>query len=230
MQKTILLAFFALIFGAMQSQAQAQKISECKVKYTITTKDVKDAQTAMLEGSRFSASFKELNTRIQGDFMGGLMGVDMVMNETNKSGLVLLDMLASKKAIPLTASNYKDIAGKAGSAQGATTTMTKETKKIAGYTCKKGYIKAADGTRSTVYICEQIQVKNMTAMTPLFGNVKGFPLGLEYTLPKSQGGGKVEIYATSVSIDKIDDQFFKLDIPAGYEVTTIEELQKMGGN
>jgi len=56
--------------------------------------------------------------------------------------------------------------------------------------------------------------------------LKGFPLGLETKLPD---GGTIKLMAKTIEKNSPEKHHFNMKIPAGYEITTLEELQNKAG-
>lgn len=223
---TTKLSILLVALLAMCSAVSAQsKISEGTVKYEMELEGVKDATLSMLHGSTITTFFKGEQNKVRGEFMGGMAIVNFMLDGAAQEGLMLMDMMAQRKAIKIDKNSYQT---SNQNAQQPPVTHTNETKKIAGYTCKKAIMKGEDGSNIVVYVCEQIQPKNNSFMQKMVGDLKGFPLAIEISLPEN--GGKMKLLATEVSKKTPDKKEFSLQIPQGYQVTTMAELQKtMGG-
>ncbi len=119
---------------------------------------------------------------------------------------------------------------------------TEETKKIAGYTCKKAIIKTKNRqgeiSESTVWYCPEFQMAEGFSMNAgggmgraMMGGmnglelVKGFPM--EYEMQRANGM-KVHMVVTKVQLDAtIDDKTF--EIPKGYDIKPMSEMGGPGG-
>jgi hypothetical protein len=121
-----------------------------------------------------------------------------------------------------------------------------ETKKIAGYTCKKALVKTRDQRGETnvtsVWYCPDFTVSGgMTgnrgggggfmrggmAMMGMNGldELPGFPMEIHM---ERNNGMKVHTVVTSVKLDaSIDDKVF--DIPKGYDIKPLSEMQGRDG-
>ncbi len=117
-----------------------------------------------------------------------------------------------------------------------------ESKKIAGYDCKKAIIKTKNRqgelNESTVWYCPDIKMADGFTMNAggamgraMMGGlngidqVKGFPM--EYEMHRSNGM-KVHMLVTKLQTDvTIDDKTF--DIPKGYDIKPMSEMQGPGG-
>jgi GLPGLI family protein len=96
-----------------------------------------------------------------------------------------------------------------------------ETKKIAGYDCKKAKIKLKDGSEMMVFYTDKISTR--LSGVPGGKDLGGFPM--QYSV--NQMGMKMTFTAKSVTAEKVSDDLFK--VPAGYKFVTPEDLQKMYG-
>jgi len=99
------------------------------------------------------------------------------------------------------------------------TQVAGETKKIAGYTCKKAILKQADAPDVAVYYAEELKSDALISLNPQFKNLNGMPL--EYQV--SQQGMDVMVTAKKVTKESISDSSF--DPPAG----KYKEAPKMPG-
>jgi outer membrane lipoprotein-sorting protein len=160
--------------------------------------------------------------KVKIDMMGGLVSINTILDESKKEGLMLMDMMATKKAVKIGKSDFEK-----GSSQALPKVISSnETQKIAGFSCKKSTLKTEDGQVITIYTSDEIQPKNSSFLQKMVGNLKGFPLGLEMLLPD---GGKLKVWAKDIIKKSPDKSEFNLKIPDGYEKTTMEELQKQAG-
>lgn len=99
---------------------------------------------------------------------------------------------------------------------------TKETKKIAGYTCKK--VKAsfvADPTNTfDVYYTDELGLDSINNIGP-YKQIKG--MLMQYRLKKL--GLEMSFTATCVKKDEIKDEVF--EVPAFYKIVTRAEMEKL---
>jgi hypothetical protein len=105
---------------------------------------------------------------------------------------------------------------------------TTETKKIAGYLCKKYLITISDDQSGqemvmTMWITDQLGEVNygknasIASMSPwIKAGVKGMPLKMSF----NQNGAPIEMEATAVEKKDIPDSFFAK--PAGYKVSKFD--------
>lgn len=103
-----------------------------------------------------------------------------------------------------------------------------ETKKIAGYDCKKADITTIDPEQGdkeitiSVFFSEELRNDNAN-FEGHFRGLTGTPLAYQLDM----GGMKMQFTATSVKQQKVSDKDF--EIPSGYKEVTKEELQQMFG-
>jgi hypothetical protein len=127
----------------------------------------------------------------------------------------------------------------------STVAYTEETKKIAGYNCKKAYVITDRIIRKdslTVWITTEIKFPNLTStgglsgipMARMFGGggatnfdkVDGFVMQYETKMP---GGRVMEVKVTKIEIDK-EIAVKEFDIPKDIEIKTMKEMGgQMGG-
>jgi hypothetical protein len=121
---------------------------------------------------------------------------------------------------------------------------TEETKKIAGYTCKKALIRTKDrqGTvnESTVWYCPEFKMGEGFSFGggrggfmggPMMGgmngleNIDGFPM--EYSMSRNNGM-KMHMTVSKVQLDAaIDDKTF--EVPKGFELKSMKDMQGRDG-
>jgi len=101
----------------------------------------------------------------------------------------------------------------------------KETKNIAGYTCKAAEINIVNGTKSTktkIYYSEELGTNNIYFNTDV-RSVSGIMLEFEYMLM----GIPVQLSAISVNPGRVSNKVF--EIPSGYTETTEAKLRELRG-
>jgi hypothetical protein len=110
---------------------------------------------------------------------------------------------------------------------------TKETEEIAGYNCKKIILKSDKG-EVIMYVTKEI---TPTAKNPQFSSDKFEGFALKIITTNERGGQSMEVILTASSVkEKIKDKDpFSLEVPKGFVVKSVEEVEKMqrgmrGGN
>jgi hypothetical protein len=208
-----------LVCNQYAAFAQSLKLREGLIQYGVQTEAGKDPNISMLNGSTLSVYLKEDNLKVSGLFLIGLLGTELIAQPTQKQGLLLLDGFGKKRAVKVSEADLDDAIELPAAVK-----QSKETKQIAGYKCFKSSFKNPKGGRTTFYLTEQIDAKKNPLLADIIHTLKGFPLEIEFELPDK--GGTVRLTAKSVEKKSLDNSLFSLDIPKGFELTTIEELQK----
>jgi GLPGLI family protein len=100
-----------------------------------------------------------------------------------------------------------------------------ETKEIAGYTCKKAIVIDEEGNESVFWYTEEIATLE-DGSSMINKKIPGMPL--EFSIVNTQI--TMVMSATEVN-DKVKKakKLFSTDIPEGYEVKDVEELQEQMG-
>jgi GLPGLI family protein len=134
-------------------------------------------------------------------------------------GVVLREFGGQKLMIRMNRQNWAD---KNKKYEGITYTNTEETKKIAGYECRKAIAKMADGSSFSVYYTNDVVMENKD-YDGQFKNLPGVPLEFESV----EGSIRVRYSATRVSFDPVPISRF--EIPrSGYREMTYDEGLKAG--
>lgn len=200
---------FTIIFSLFHQFLLAQ-VKEGKIVYKIEypSMDLGTDQKAMLP-TESVCYFSNDNCRSESD---GFMGMKMVTLCLKEEITLLMDVMGKKIAM-----HPKD--GKSTpKTKEPTITYTDETKKIAGYDCKKAILVMDATTKMTVWCAEGITGGGSWGGN--FTGLKGAPL--EYTADLN--GMSMTMTATKVSEEKVSKNMFK--IPSGYELMTPEQLQQ----
>ena len=219
--KTKLFALILLMFAGVTSQTKAQ-ISECAIEYSVDVKggDMDPMAAAMMEGMTMTMMFKDDKARVEMDMsMGKTISV---VDAGEKKGVVLMDMMGMKMAMPMGPDEFADAEDED---RNPDVKITNKTKKIAGYTCKQAIITDEDGSKYEIWYTPEIKV-NAQGTDYDYGDIDGFPLEME----TKQDDMKVKMVAQDVSTKKLDNDLFDMSIPAGYTEMTPEMMKQMGGN
>jgi len=216
--KQLIVAIIAL---AAIMPAKAQKTFEGSVKFGIEYIDL-PAEMAMMSAMLPD----EMTTRIKGDksrleqSLGMGMSQVTITDSKKKSGTLLLDMMGKKMAVEMTEEELKEMKNKQGDVKPEIKYVDGDTKKIAGYSCKKAVIVVQGAGELEVYFTEDLPA----SASKQYDGLKGFPL--EYTIDGGQF--KMKVTAKEVKQEKVDGNLFV--IPDGYEKMTFAEFQaSMGG-
>ena len=205
--KTKLFTLLLLLsFGYKSVVAQ---IKQGKIIYKINypSIDLPSDQKAMLP-SESICYFSNNSCRTESD---GFMGMKMVTICTKEEMTMLMDIMGKKIAI-----NPRD--DKSTKAKTPSISYSDDTKKIAGYDCKKAILVFDEDTKMVVWCAEGITGGGSWGGN--FENLKGAPL--EYTADLN--GMSMTMTATKVSEEKVSKK--KFEIPSDYEFMTPEQLQR----
>lgn len=211
--KKLLLA--VCLTAATTVATYAQKSFEGSVKYSIAYGDMPE------EMKQYESMLpKEMVMKIKGDKsrmeQNSAMGSNITITDDKaKKVTVLVNMMGQKVAIEQNIENNEE-------EKMPEIKYLDETKKIAGYTCKKAEISHPDMDETmTVYYTDEIVGTKTNAQ---FKGLNGFLM--EYSM--SNQGMEMTITASEVKETKISNAEFT--IPDDYEKMTQEEFQKkMGG-
>lgn len=149
---------------------------------------------------------------------GGMMDQKAITDSKKQETVLLMDMMGNKIAMKITKEDIEKQKNKNGKPK---IEITSETKKIAGYDCKKAIAKMDDGTSVEIWFTKDIPVNN--SFKEGYEGIDG--MMMEYSVPQKMFTMKMT--CTEVKSDKVDDKIF--EIPSDYKMMTQEELMKMGG-
>lgn len=142
----------------------------------------------------------------------------VILDGDAKTNLILIDMMGQQLAIKV---SKEDIEKQLKEVPAAKVEFFEETKKIAGYTCKKVEITESDNT-TTAYYTTDFNYPDFNWATP-YKDIKG--VLLEYTTTAQ--GITMKYTAREVKETKVKDN--KFTVPVGYKELTPDEAKKMFG-
>lgn len=211
-------AFFLLLTVSQQLHAQAPA-TEGRVVYDmkVSGKDIDPMTAMMLSGANVDVAFKANKTRAA--MKMAMMSSTAVIDNQAQKGLVLINAMGKKMAMEMKPEDFKD----QGKASGYKVIKATNTKTIAGYLCNLAYVQDSTGEKYEVWYTPKIQYDG-SASGFSYDGIDGLPLEVEI----NQDGMKMRLLAKSVKVGPQDATLFDMKIPAGYELKTAEELQKMG--
>jgi len=217
--KQILKFSFALLFISFSSLTvtQAQTLpTQGVIKYIVDVSGVSDpSAAAMMKDTKTTLTFKDGNTRVD---INGSMFQTAIIN-ANKKSTMLFEMMGQKYKTDFTKDMQDARAMKDNSYN---VELTNETKKIAGYNCKKAIVKTKDGNSYDVYYTDEIP-GGLDKAFP-YQKIKGFPM--EYQ--KDSKGVTVAYIVTSIDFTTpVSEDAFK--IPDGYEQMPDAIVKQLGG-
>lgn len=219
MVKSILkIALVVCAFVSFQ-QLRAQRIKEGMVSFVIRyenlTGEMKEQQDYL--PTNMYILFKEDKSRIE---IKTVMGPMVTLSDSKqKISYVLTEMFGKKMAMKVTPEGAKKAADqmkKSNMIGEKKLVLTNETKKIAGYTCKKALVKTTIEGKPAELICyytnELAPVMNDTYNNGYDLNIDGFVM--EYSLV--QNGVTMIFTAEKVEAKTVSDESFV--VPAGYQI------------
>ena len=215
--RTIFFLFLLLGLG-LQLQAQAPA-TEGRVVYDmkVSGKGIDPMTAMMLSGANVDVAFKGPMTRAA--MKMAVMSSTAVIDNQSQKGLVLINAMGNKMAMEMKPEDFKD-QQRTGDYKIIKTTSTKT---IAGYLCFLAYVQDTTGEKYEVWYTNKIKYDG-SASGFSYDGIDGLPLEVEI----NQDGMKMRLLAKSVKVGTQDPALFDMKIPAGYELKSPEELQKMG--
>jgi GLPGLI family protein len=221
MKRLLLLSVMVL----MGLQLFAQSF-EGKIVFEISLIGMNDPQMQAMMPKETVAYFKKNKSRMEMNMMMGMKNVTISDGDT-KSAVTLMDMMGQKYAItndgnPVSPEQKKMM-------EDTKVEVTKETKKIAGYTCSKAIItvpaggKLKEATSMEIWFTKDLSLNKEFVAGPM-GKIDGS--ALEFSI--KQNGLDMKFSARDVLKQPVSDDLFL--IPSGYKKMTQEELMKtLGG-
>lgn len=188
---------------------------EGKITFSITYEDIPlemEGYESMMP-KEMTIKLKGSNSRMEQSMsMGSTVNI---YNGNDKENYTLFDMAEKKIAIKMT---EDEIDKEKSAAPTPKITYLKETKKIAGYTCKKVEIKMTDSSETTtVFYTDKIQTEETTEQ---FKGLKGFPMQYEVY---NQG---IKTIMTATVVTKEDISNSEFTVPSEYIEMTLLEFQQ----
>ena len=226
MKKIIALSLTAALLGFMTlGFKQAKTLEEGVVEFDVTflnlTPEMKQAESMFPK--KLIMYFKGKSFR--NEMPSGMGNTITINNGIKKEFYLLMDMMGQKTALKQTEEQMKKQLAEAD-VKNIKVSFEKETKVIAGYTCKRALINLTlEGKEEQIecfYTPELPDIANHNT-SPGFDQIKGFMM--EYTL--NMQGMKTKLTASKVRKEAVDPKLFEL--PEGYTLKTLEELRNMGG-
>lgn len=189
-------------------------------KIVMSSDDPDMAMTiAMMEGSSMEIYFKNAMTRTD-IRMGMFMDLNMITNETTKKVIILTGGMMGDYGI---LSNFEEMEME-DQKEPLKVELTKETKEIVGFKCKKAIITDADGKTVTYWYTDKIKYNK--AGNQFFNyHFPGIPLEMTMTEDAMNMTFTAVIYEKKV--DSPEDIFLE-EIPTEYTIMTYEEFMNIG--
>lgn len=216
-----ILLFLSLVWLWIASSCGGSKrtensLSEGIIEYNAEVVDQTHPMAGLAPGSA-TVRFKDNKLQVEMSTMG-IFNTIFISDPSKKTLTQMVKFMDIKNACIQTEA---DMAGENKDYE-LNLQETKETKKIAGYTCKK--VKAsfvADPTNTfDVYYTDELGLDSINNIGP-YKKIKG--MLMQYRLKKL--GLEMSFTATCVRKDEIKDEVF--EVPAFYKIVTRAEMEKL---
>lgn len=209
-----------LISSAVVASAQ-KKVTEGTITYGLTydlTADQKDKAAQLPAETKFKFNGDLLKVEMD----QGPAKITLVSDGVNKTGLVLVDVPIAQKqyAVKVSKEETEETMGK--TPVFTDFKATGEKLKVGNYNTEKYTYKDEKGAPAELWATTDIQLP-LGIIGTEFKDVKGTPV--KFT--RSQNGIKATVTIKNLVEEKVGP--VTLDVPSGYEVTTMDALRAMGG-
>jgi len=222
MLKSIKTSVLAVILISTAVIAHAQKkVSEGTLTYGITY-DLTPDQQSMASQLPAETKFKFSGDIFKIEIQQGPAKITILSDGINKNGLVLVDIPPMQKqyAVKTTKEETEQTMGKTPVLSDFKATGEKQ--KIGNYNTEKYTYKDDKGAPYELWATTDIQLPQ-GIIGAEFKDVKGTPI--KFT--RIQNNVKATVTIKDLTEDKVGP--VSLEVPANYEVTTMEALRAMGG-
>ena len=176
---------------------------------------------SLMDGAKMELYSNDKFSRV--DFsLGTVMTTNTIVDLNKKETLTLMSGMMGKTA---TSISLADLEAKKESSKKPEVELIDESKKIAGYNCKKAILTTEDGTELETWYTNEIQLGDLSGTSLVNKDIPGVPL--EFT---SKNGPMTMLFTASLYEPKakVDKKMFDMSIPEGYKVVTTDDLKKMG--
>ena len=212
MLKSIKTSVVALILVGSAIIAHAQKkISEGTLVFTVTangsTSDVK---------TKFNGNLTKI------EIENGPALVNIISNTAEKTGILLIDVPVAQKQFAVKVTKAETETQEASLPKYSDYKATGEKQQIGGLNAEKYTYKDDKGAAHELWATKDLEIAAITN-SGMFKGLNAFPLKYSALI----NGINSELVFKSISEAKVGA--ISTDIPAGYEVVTMEELMKMQG-
>ena len=209
------LRFLLMGMLAFSLPALAQKkLTEGTISYDIVINTGSDKPQAadLLDGATSTVYIKGPKSRTE--MVSSLGTQATIIDDTKNTVTIIKEYGDQKYIITLAPADWRDVNRKF---ENVTFTYGDDTKKIAGYTCKKAIGKLPDGTTFTVWYTPELVPANKDFQ---YANRSLPGLAMEYE--SSMGNLKVTYTVSRISFNPVPAA--KFDIPrSGYRIMTYQE-------
>ena len=176
---------------------------------------------SLMDGAKMELYINDKFSRL--DFnLGTVMTTNTIVDLGKKEALTLMSGMMGKTATKM---SLAELEAKKESSTKPEVELIDETKKIAGYNCKKAILTTEDGTELETWYTDEIVMGDLSGTNLANKDIPGFPL--EFS---SKNGPMTMLFTASLVEPKakVDKKLWDMTIPEGYKVVTTEELKNMG--
>ncbi|TDQ11144.1 DUF4412 domain-containing protein [Pedobacter metabolipauper] len=221
MFKSIKTSVVALILIGTAVIAKAQKVIEqgtitYGIEYVLT-EDQKKAIDVSVLPSESKVQFNGTISKVEIDM--GMAMVKVITDAAAKNALLLIDVPMMQKQFA-TKMNKADLEKQSGNMKLVDLKASGEKQTIAGYQTEKYTYKDNNGTAYEIWVSTDLKF-SPGAIPPEFAELKGTPV--KYTAINE--GIKTVLTLKSVKEEKVGP--FTLEVPKGYELKTMAEMEAM---
>lgn len=198
------------------------QIKEGSITYNVTMEGLPPEQAAMMDGTEQKTTFKNDKSKIE--FSNAFINTVTVFDGSKM--VTLMDQMGQKTFFEMTSDEMNKRSEKSPKSE---IEYKEETKKIAGYDCKKAIIKSKDEkgeeTVMNVWYSESLPnlSKNSGRNSGGMKELKGAPLEFE----AKQGPFFMKFTASEISTKTVDDSEFKVSTEGYVKRNPPEEGKKM---
>jgi hypothetical protein len=223
MKKIFLFAVAAVLIVSAKAVKAQEKLKEGKVTMEISYPDAEEMNDQMLAmmPKESITYFKDGKTRTE--IVTGYGTTILLYDPDKKESYMCMDIMGRKSAIKSTEEDMEKQKAEMGEYD---VKLSDDTKKIAGYTCKKAIITyKKDGTSTDVWYTDALPHNPNSKYS--WKGVDGYPL--EFMMEQKTQGGNIKMKLTCTKVEKTTVSDDKFKVPDGFTVMTKEEMQKQWG-
>lgn len=238
--------FLAFVCFSVPSALDAQNarpanFSEGQVSYGFVVHNAPEVES-YLKGSSLTATFLGQSSKFDWSFIGGLVRVQMIYQEGQKHGILLLDlpMFGEKTAIRLDSASVMEQLSQGSDVLRNQAPQIQENqempqldwkeepkkrKRIAKHKCKKHSMDIgeltpqAEGMNFALFISQKFRPDMRQDIQNMIEQFDGFPLGMEF----SYNDMRIELLAKDIDKSSVSPKSF--EIPSDYTEKTLEEFK-----
>jgi GLPGLI family protein len=214
--------FSLLLVAILSSVSFGQDTKHIVYNIAISGDDPQvEMMKSLMDGANMELYINEKFSRLNFN-LGTMMTTNTIVDLGKKEALTLMSGMMGKTATQM---SLEELEAKKESAAKPEVELIDETKKIAGYNCKKVILTTEDGTELETWYTDEIEMGDLSGTNLGNKDIPGFPL--EFS---SKKGPMTMLFTASLfePKTKVDKKLFDMTIPEGYKIVTTEDLKNMG--